>query len=200
MLGVLLALLCASAPEGSVRVSFETAQATDTAGDLRRIPDGKAAATVLYFVAEGCPICNAYAGEMERIAAEYRDRGVAFLRVYPDPYMTAADVEAHTKAFGFTTPAFIDADFDFAKRSGAEMTPEAVVVRQDGSVVYRGRIDDRYLDYGKQRAAPTTRDLRDALDAVLAKREVERPYAAPLGCEIPFPLNEPEPPAEETAP
>lgn len=200
MLGVLLALLCVSAPESSVSVSFGKAEVTDTAGELHRLPDGKAVATVLYFVAEGCPICNAYAGEMERIAAEFRERNVAFLRVYPDPYMTAADVAVHTKAFNFTTPAVIDASFGLAKRSGAEMTPEAVVVRQDGTIAYRGRIDDRYADYGKQRAAPTTRELRDALDAVLAKREVARPYAAPLGCEIPFPLDEPAAPAEETAP
>jgi len=63
--------------------------------------------------------------------------------------------------------------------------PEAVVVLADGSIAYRGRIDNFYADYGKPRRMATEHNLRDALDAVLARKAVERPSTTPVGCFIP---------------
>jgi hypothetical protein len=49
---------------------------------------------------------------------------------------------------------------------------------------YRGRIDDRYLDFGVDRLTPTTHELDEALAAVLAGREVARPVVPAVGCAI----------------
>jgi hypothetical protein len=65
------------------------------------------------------------------------------------------------------------------------MAPEAAVLAPDGKVVYRGRIDDRYADYGKRRPEPTQRDLRDALDAVLENKPVRAPTTKVIGCYLP---------------
>jgi hypothetical protein len=69
------------------------------------------------------------------------------------------------------------------KFSGATITPEAVVVA-NGKVVYRGRIDDRYVEIGVERAAPTTHDLADALTATLAGTPIARPITQAVGCFI----------------
>jgi acyl-coenzyme A synthetase/AMP-(fatty) acid ligase len=73
------------------------------------------------------------------------------------------------------------------RHTGAKTTPEAAVLAPDGRVAYVGRIDDLFVAYGKRRHAPTTRELRDALDAVLAGREVAVARAPGVGCEIPTP-------------
>ena len=46
-------------------------------------------------------------------------------------------------------------------------------------LVYRGRIDDRYVDFGTARAAPTTRDLEQVLDAIVAGEAVPLADDAP---------------------
>jgi hypothetical protein len=58
------------------------------------------------------------------------------------------------------------------------VTPEVAVVGPGGALLYRGRIDDLWSDYGKRRQEPTTRDLRAALDAALAGRPTPPPPAA----------------------
>ena len=68
------------------------------------------------------------------------------------------------------------------------MSPEAAVFAADGSIKYRGRINDLYVDLGKKRNAATTHDLRDALDAVLAgSDDVDRFFADLVGREPQLP-------------
>jgi hypothetical protein len=62
-----------------------------------------------------------------------------------------------------------------------------VVLDATGEIRYRGRIDNRYEALGRPRRVVTIRDLRDALDAVLAGRPVARPETTALGCYIVHP-------------
>ncbi len=55
----------------------------------------------------------------------------------------------------------------------------------NGKLLYRGRIDDRYVDFGKKREQPGHRDLKDALDAILKNEPVHSPDQPPIGCYIP---------------
>jgi hypothetical protein len=82
-------------------------------------------------------------------------------------------------------PIVLDPRNLLATRTGARITPEAVLVGADEKMAYRGRIDDLYADYGKRRPEPTTRDLRRALDAFLAGRTVPEAGGAAVGCFIP---------------
>ena len=64
------------------------------------------------------------------------------------------------------------------------MTPEAVVFDRDDQLVYRGRIDDRYVDFGQARPEPTQRDLETAIDAVLDGLPVAHQVTEAVGCPI----------------
>lgn len=139
---------------------------------------------VLVFIDPQCPIANAYAPELQRLEAEYRPRGFTFALVHADPGRTAAEVRAHAAAYAHTAPVVLDPEQTLAAHTGASLTPEACVL-VEGELVYRGRIDDRFFALGKQRAAPTTRDLRTALDAVLAGQTPSRPWPPAIGCHIP---------------
>lgn len=149
------------------------------------VPAADARVTLAFFVATDCPISNAYAPEITRIAADYAPRGVAVVTVYPDAETTDAAATAHADAHGLPGPIARDPGQRLARRLGIGTVPEAALVRADGTCVYRGRIDDTWADYHRRRPAPTVRDLRAALEAVLAGRPAAPAAGPTVGCPLP---------------
>jgi len=143
-------------------------------------------ASVLFFLLPDCPVSNAYAPEIRRICSEYEKRKVALFVVHADPDVTADVARKHAKEFGLSCPVLLDPSHVLVKAAGATKAPE-VAVLAGGKVVYRGRIDDLYADFGKRRANPTRRDLCNALDAVLAGKPVPAPRTKVIGCDLPEP-------------
>ena len=139
-------------------------------------------AVVLLFVARDCPISNSYAPEIKRIIARYTPRGVAFALVYPDPDTSLAAARQHAKDYGYTCPLLLDPAHKLVHRAGVTVTPEAAVFGPHGRLLYRGRIDDLYLGFGKRRDHATRHDLRDALDAVLAGHPIPTSLTQAIGC------------------
>ena len=132
-----------------------------------------------------CPISNSYAPEVQRLAAEFSPRGVVFRLVYPNADETAAGrVRRHLNEYGYRLEPLRDPHHALVKAAGVQVTPEASVFVPGRGFVYRGRIDDRFVELGKARAAPTRRDLKDALEAVLNGKPVRRPPARAVGCYI----------------
>ena len=68
------------------------------------------------------------------------------------------------------------------KHTAVSVTPEVAVIAAAREVVYRGRVDDRYVDFGRDRPAPTTRDLDLALTNLLAGRAIEPKTTRAVGC------------------
>jgi hypothetical protein len=132
-----------------------------------------------------CPNSNRFAPEVRRIATAFAPKGVLFRLVYVNPAEAATAIREHMAAFAYAgaTDAIRDSTLALAKFVGATVTPEAVVYA-GGRVVYRGRIDDRYVDLGLERPAATTHDLADALAAVLAGKPVLHPTTQAVGCFI----------------
>lgn len=157
----------------------------DSGGMMRRVPEPKARATVLLFITTDCPIANSYAPEIKRICADYERERIAFFLVYADPSIPLKETQKHTKEFGYRCPTIRDAKHTLVKKTKASVTPEAVILSPEDKLLYRGRIDDRYLDFGKKRTHPTTRDLRDALDAIVRDKPVPNPATKAIGCFIP---------------
>jgi hypothetical protein len=146
---------------------------------------GDARASVLFFLTPDCPISNSYAPEINALVKENADRPLRFYAVYVDPDLTAAAARKHAAAFGYRCPVLLDPRHRLVAATGVTTTPEVAVVSADGRIAYRGRIDDRYPQIGVHRQAPTRRDLRLALSAVLAGRQVPTPRTAAVGCAIP---------------
>ena len=132
---------------------------------------------MLLFTAVDCPISDRYAPEVRRLAARHGADGVRFWLVYANAGETPAAARAHAAAFAYGLPVVLDPAATLADRAGQTVTPEAAVFDAAGRLVYHGRIDDRYVDFGVDRPAPTTHDLADALAAVLAGRPVAHPDA-----------------------
>ncbi len=141
-------------------------------------------ATVLLFVMSDCPISNRYAPEVRRIHDAFAGR-VAFWLVYVDADRPVADLAEHRASFGYPFTAVRDAEGALAAAAGATVTPEAAVWDAAGRLVYRGRIDDRFVSFGVTRAAPTTRDLHGVLERIVAGERVPFQETRAIGCYIP---------------
>ena len=156
---------------------------TDLRGVVRHpLEPGDRIASVLVFFWHDCPMSNAYAPELNRIAAAHTN--FAFYIVQVDSDLTVAAAKEHARSFALRPPVLMDSQHRLVKRVGATVTPEAVVVGKNGAVLYRGRIDDGYASLGKKRAAVTEHDLIDALDALAAGRPLKRTETKSPGCLI----------------
>jgi thiol-disulfide isomerase/thioredoxin len=157
-------------------------------GVVRPLASPSERVTVFLFVATDCPISNRYAPAVRRLHEEFGAKGVRFWMVYADPAEKAEAIRRHLEDYGYGIAALRDPRHALVKLADARVTPEAAVfvhTETGPSLVYRGRIDDWYVDFGRSRAAPTTRDLADALDAALAGRPVATPTTRAVGCFIP---------------
>ena len=145
-------------------------------------------ATVFVFTRIDCPISNRFAPTIERLRREFEPRGVRFWLVYVDPAESPAAIRAHLTEYDQHATALRDPRHTLVEFSGVTITPEAAVYTSGGDsgprLVYRGRIDDRYVEFGRARPQPSTHDLRDALDAVLAGRAVVPQTTPAVGCII----------------
>lgn len=138
---------------------------------------------LLVFVTVDCPISNRYAPEINRIAADYRAKGVKTLLVYADASLDASSVTAHRKTYYASLPAIIDRDLSVTTAVGATVTPEAAIFTPAGRA-YRGRVDDLYVGIGQARREATRHDVRDVLDAIVSGRPTPESSAQAFGCFI----------------
>ena len=145
---------------------------------------GALAMTVLIFLSTDCPISNRYAPDIKRLHDEFTPRGVHFRLVYPNPLDSDADIRTHVAEYDYPQIAQRDRDHTLVKRAGATITPEAAVFDSRERLVYRGRIDDRFVELGRERPAATQLDLRHALTALLAGTRVSPSYTQAVGCFI----------------
>ena len=144
--------------------------------------DGRKA-TVLIFLMHDCPVANASAPEMARLAAEFTPRGMSFYGVYHTE--TAAEIIAHRKDYSLPFPGLLDPKLQLARLAGATRVPEAAVLSASGELLYRGRIDDRAVEPGITKPVPHQHDLRRALEAVRDGKAPEPKFTNAIGCYLP---------------
>ena len=138
------------------------------------------ALTVYVFTTTDCPISNRYAPEIQRLSAQFGPNA-EFILVYPVAADTPQVIAEHKKKFGYALEHVRDTDRKLLKLTGVTVTPE-VAVMNGSKMLYRGRIDDRYVELGRERPKPTTHDLQDALTAAIAGKPVATKETRAVGC------------------
>ncbi len=176
-------LFAGAVPSGVIRPEVGVVDLSGRA--VNPFARSKAPAIVLLFVSVDCPISNSYAPEVQRLQKEFGPHGVIFRLVYPNPDETADAIRRHLREYGYAEEAWRDPRHELVKAAKVKVTPEAAVFTGNGVLVYHGRIDDRWVDFGKARPAAQVRDLRNVLQAVLAGKPVARSVTRPIGCYIP---------------
>lgn len=201
MLGV--ATLCACAGVGAVAFmmnelalaevpdppavgsEFPAFSMTDYEGNKHALEQYKDKVVVISFTSHNCPYSRAadpiYAG----LAAEYKEAGVVFLSIDCDKGNTAEIIAEYASEKNDTGkklpfPVLKDEKNKYADVMGAKRTPEIYIKSKDGKLVYHGAIDNQkkpddpeYVNY-----------VKNALDELLADKEISTPQKSAYGCTI----------------
>ena len=138
---------------------------------------------VVLFLAPLCPICQNMCHEIRMLEAEFSGDPIEFLGVFPNPSTEPEQIAEFGEKYGLKMELISDS-IGWPSLLDARWTPEAFVLDKRDSVVYRGRINDRYFALGKRRPKTRNRDLRSALRDVLSDRPVQTPKTDAIGCPI----------------
>jgi hypothetical protein len=150
------------------------------------LPRAGAVPSVLVFVRTDCPIANRYVPELKRLQERF-SRWASFWLVYSDPSESPEAIRRHLRDFGLGFRAVRDPTHELVRAAQATVTPEAAVfvgTPSEPRMVYRGRIDDRFVDFGRARPAPHRHDLRDVLESISTSSRLPIRTTPAVGCVI----------------
>jgi peroxiredoxin len=140
---------------------------------------------IVVFSCNHCPYVVGSEDRMNKLFADYSPKGVAMMAVnsnetegHPTDSLDHMVQRAKEKNFRF---AYVrDDSQQVALAYGALRTPHFYVFDADRKLRYTGRMDDNPRNPGKE----TTRELRDALDDLLAGRNPRVAVTNPIGCNV----------------
>lgn len=139
---------------------------------------------VVVFIGNGCPTVRAYDERLKDLHDRFSADGAQFVAVnannsHLSPFDTHAAMVERARVAGLLFPYLKDEDGSLARALGAVSTPHAFVFDADRRLRYRGRIDDARIP-----ESVTTRELQDAVEALLAGRRPPVETTEPFGCSI----------------
>jgi len=135
--------------------------------------------TVLIFIATQCPVSNGYNERMEKLAQDFKARGINVIGINANSTESAADVKDHAAKNNLTFTILKDNGNKVADQLGATRTPEAYFLDASNKLLYHGRIDN-----SRDITQVNSSELRDALEATLAGKPVAKATANAFGCSI----------------
>ena len=143
-------------------------------------------ATVIMFICNHCPYVKYIQSTLLTLTKDYQQKGVRFIAISSnDAQKYPADAPAHMKIEAeknhYPFPYLYDETQEVAKAYQAACTPDFYVFDADLSCIYRGRFDD--ATPGNQHPV-TGKDLKAALDQVLAGKVVSADQKPSMGCNI----------------
>jgi peroxiredoxin len=169
-------------------LSVHADQSTDIAlrlpstdGESVMLSPADARLTVVCFLGCECPLAKLYADRLNGLAEEFESSGVRFIGVNSNPQDAMEKVAKFAADHRLRFPMLKDHDSLARVKLSATRTPEVFVIKSDGEVIYRGRIDDQYRP-GVMRTQPDREDLREAIKEHLAGRAVSVPVTEAAGC------------------
>lgn len=170
-----------SAPIGNQIDNFKLSDYLGTSHQLADWKDKKA--VVIAFLGAECPLCLQYGPRLAELAKEYDPRGVAFVGIDSNQQDSLQEIARYAQTQNIEFTLLKDPGNNVADQFGAQRTPEVFLLDAERVVRYRGRIDDQF-GVGYARPAPQCRDLAEAIDAVLADKDVATTVTKAVGCYI----------------
>jgi len=162
-------------------------------GAIHKLADySSSAVLVVVFTCNHCPIAQMYEGRIAQLAGDYKDRGVAVVAIQPnDPQAIRIDeldssdisdsleeMKIRAQYKQLTYPYLYDGETQsVAEAYGPQATPHVFIFDRDRHLRYEGRVDNSY-----RTELLKTHETRDAIDALLAHREVAVKHTGVFGC------------------
>ena len=138
------------------------------------------------FICRHCPFVKHVQDELAKIGRDYQKSGVGIVAISANdesgfPEDRPEKLAEMSKELGFTFPYLFDESQDVARAYDAQCTPDFFLYDALGKLVYRGQLDDSRPGNGMP---VTGKDLRAALDALVAGRPISREQRPSIGCNI----------------
>jgi peroxiredoxin len=162
-------------------------------GQIHKLSDyASSPILVVVFTCNHCPIAQMYEKRIQQLATDYKDKGVAVVAIEGnDPQAirideldssdlsdTLPEMKIRVQYKHLTYPYLYDGDTQKVTRAyGPQATPHAFIFDQQRHLRYEGRIDNSY-----RTELVKTQDARNAIDALLAHKEVAVKHTGVFGC------------------
>ncbi|MBI1309054.1 MAG: redoxin domain-containing protein [Proteobacteria bacterium] len=170
-----------------------TVKVTLADGTTHSLQEYRGHPLVLEWTNYGCPFTRKHydSGNMQKLQSTYTAQGVTWLSVMSSApgkqgYYSQADAPSAIAHMGFKgTGVVLDPEGTLGRAFGAETTPDMYVIDASGKLAYRGAIDS-IPSFSKEDIAKADNYVADALDEVLAGKEVTTPQTNPYGCSVKY--------------
>ncbi len=140
--------------------------------------------TVVVFLSPECPICIGYATTLRTLWNDYRTKNIRIAGVIPGNGFSPEVIREYQHTYKIPFELLVDSDYKMTGILGATVTPQCFLFDKNGTVVYKGKIDNYAVAPGVKRQQVTEHYLRDALDAILENKKIEITTTEPAGCFI----------------
>ena len=141
--------------------------------------------SVNFFLLDECRISQNISGEINYVRKQFDQAPFHFVSYFPNSSSTDEKIKRFLTNFKINIPYFTDYDKTKTRFYGATIAPEVVVYdEKNQQLLYRGRIDNSYDKVGSRRRVVTSRDLRNALNAILKQEEIKEKETQAIGCFI----------------
>lgn len=143
-------------------------------------------ALLVMFICNHCPYVRHLRQDFARLGREYLPQGVAIVAINSNdaelyPADGPAEMAKERVEAGWDFPYLYDEEQEVAKAYRAACTPDFFLFDSERRLVYRGQYDDSRPGNG---VPVTGRDLRAAIDAILAGEPIPEGQRPSIGCNI----------------
>jgi thiol-disulfide isomerase/thioredoxin len=136
------------------------------------------------FLSDECPMCQGYAPVLNQLNADFGEKGVEIIGVFPNYYATDSSILAFKKEYNIQFKTIKDTTFTLTNRFKASITPQVFLENGEGEILYAGQIDDAYFRAGKRRGTTSEHYLKAAIEAVLNNKKPTVSETKSIGCVI----------------
>ena len=145
-----------------------------------------ATGTVIMFICNHCPFVKHVNKELTRLANDYIPKEISFIAISSNdvvnfPEDSPEKMKLEAKALGYPFPYLYDESQKIARAYDAACTPDFFIYDKDLKLVYRGQLDDSRPSNG---IPVTGKDMRAALDFLLAGKNIPAEQKPSIGCNI----------------
>jgi peroxiredoxin len=141
---------------------------------------------LVMFICRHCPFVKHVQDELARLGRDYAKSGVGIVAISANdesgfPEDSPPRLAEMSRELGFTFPYLFDESQQVARAFDAQCTPDFFLYGADSRLVYRGQLDDSRPGNG---IPVTGKDLRAAIDALIAGRPISPEQRPSIGCNI----------------
>lgn len=141
--------------------------------------------TVYFFLLDECKICKDYGPEFNDYFDQYASDKIQFVGIFPNFSSKKENIKNFKDKYGVEFKLKTDYFKKLSNKLGANVLPEVFVYDHDNDVVvYRGRIDDRYVSIAKRKRVIKHYDLKEVLDNISLGKKIKSKRTEAIGCLI----------------